>query len=105
MAVRAGKRTPSWQLHRQQLRMPRGLFFSYGQPVAAECQSPAHFIDLPTGFHVVIHMVDTGARHVAMLLEPAFGCAASAVPDLLAQVLAQLYAAFPPAADLPAEVS
>lgn len=42
---------------------------------------------------------------MAMLLEPAFGCAAPTVPELLAQVLAQLYAAFPPSADLPAEVS
>lgn len=39
-----------------------------------------------------------------MLLEPAFGCAAPAVPELLAQVLAKLYAAFPPGTELPPEV-
>jgi hypothetical protein len=39
-----------------------------------------------------------------MLVEPAFGCAAPAVPELLAQVLAKLYAAFPPGTELPQEV-
>lgn len=39
-----------------------------------------------------------------MLVEPAFGCAAPAVPELLAQVLAKLYAAFPPGTELPPEV-
>ena len=39
-----------------------------------------------------------------MLLEPAFGCAAPAVPELLAQVLAKLYAAFPPGTEQPPEV-
>ena len=39
-----------------------------------------------------------------MLLEPAFGCAAPTVPELLAKVLARLYTAFPPGSDLPQEV-
>lgn len=39
-----------------------------------------------------------------MLLEPAFGCAQPAAPELLAKVLAQLYSAFPPGTDLPREV-
>ena len=47
----------------------------------------------------------TGARHVAMLLEPAFQCVAPAVPELLARVLAQVYSAFPVGTpDLPKEV-
>lgn len=45
-----------------------------------------------------------GARHIMMLVEPAFGCAAPAVPELLAQVLAKLYAAFLPGTELPPEV-
>ncbi len=45
-----------------------------------------------------------GARYVAMLLEPAFSCAAPAVTELLAKVLAQVYSAFPIGPDTPKEV-
>lgn len=45
-----------------------------------------------------------GARYVAMLLEPAFSCAAPAVTELLAKVLAQVYSAFPVGPDVPKEV-
>ena len=41
---------------------------------------------------------------MAQLLEPAFQCAVPAVPELLAQVAAQVHSAFPLGSEVPPEV-